>query len=273
MPELPEVETIKRTLEHLVVGKMIEQVEIFWPNIIKQPDEKQFCKWLMGQTIQGMDRRGKFLKFLLNDYVLVSHLRMEGRFRVHDREDERTKHVHAIFTFTDGTELRYQDVRKFGTMHLFRKGEEELAPPLINLGVEPFSPQFTPEYLFEKLQKTTRTIKQALLDQQIVVGLGNIYVDETLFRANIHPQRTAKDVTREETDVLHRCIVETLSEAVELGGTTVRSYVNSQGNMGMFQQNLFVYGRKNEPCQICMTPIEKIKVGGRGTHFCPNCQK
>lgn len=274
MPELPEVETVKRTLQHLVVGKMIKKVEIFWPNIIKKPDDVQKFKMLIeGETIQGIDRRGKFLKFIFNDFVLVSHLRMEGRYSVHEQNDEINKHVHVIFTFTDDLQLRYQDVRKFGTMHLFPKGEEELSPPLSQLGVEPFSEEFTPEYLYEGLQKTTRSIKPTLLDQKIVVGLGNIYVDEALHKARIHPLKIASEVTREEVVVLHDAIVTTLKEAVDQGGTTVRSYVNGAGDMGMFQQYLYVYGRKSEPCRHCETTIEKIKVGGRGTHYCPNCQK
>lgn len=274
MPELPEVETVKRTLQHLIVGKTIEKVEIYWPKMIKKPvDSQQFAFLLKGETIQDIARRGKFLKFILNEYVLVSHLRMEGRYSVHDDANDINKHVHVIFTFTDGKQLRYQDVRKFGTMHLFPKGEEELSPPLSQLGVEPFSDSFTPEYLYKGLQKTTRTIKTTLLDQKIVVGLGNIYVDEALHKAGIHPLKSAKDVTEDEARILHNSIVQTLQEAVAQGGTTVRSYVNGAGDMGMFQQYLYVYGRKDEPCRHCGAPIEKMKVGGRGTHYCPNCQK
>lgn len=274
MPELPEVETVKRTLQHLIVGKTIEKVEIYWPKMIKKPvDSQQFAFLLKGETIQDIARRGKFLKFILNEYVLVSHLRMEGRYSVHDDANDINKHVHVIFTFTDGKQLRYQDVRKFGTMHLFPKGEEELSPPLSQLGVEPFSDSFTPEYLYKGLQKTTRTIKTTLLDQKNVVGLGNIYVDEALHKAGIHPLKSAKDVTEDEARILHNSIVQTLQEAVAQGGTTVRSYVNGAGDMGMFQQYLYVYGRKDEPCRHCGAPIEKMKVGGRGTHYCPNCQK
>lgn len=167
----------------------------------------------------------------------------------------------------------YQDVRKFGTMHLFPKGEEERFPPLSELGVEPFSKQFTLEFLYHKLQKTKRTIKTTLLDQKIVVGIGNIYADEALFRAGIHPLTAASEIAKDKAAALHEAIRMTLKKAVEEGGTTVRSYVNGAGDMGMFQQYLYVYGRKNEPCRRCQTMIEKIKVGGRGTHYCPKCQK
>jgi formamidopyrimidine-DNA glycosylase len=273
MPELPEVETIRRTLLALVKGKKIQEVHIFWPKMIQKPvDFEQFCDALIGQTIHDIRRTGKYLKFYFDDYVLVSHLRMEGRYGLYSKEDPIEKHTHAIFKFIDQTELRYKDVRKFGTMHLFKLGEEEGAPPLSQLGPEPFSELFTVEYLRETFSKTSRKIKVALLDQTIVAGLGNIYVDEALFRARIHPERLAKDLQLNELKRLHEQIIETLQEAVEKGGSTVRSYINSQGQIGMFQLNLNVYGRNGEPCRECGTSIEKIMVGGRGTHFCPKCQ-
>ena len=158
-------------------------------------------------------------------------------------------------------------------MHLFKKGEEFQKPPLIDLGPEPFSADFTVEYLTEKLKKTNRKIKPALLDQKVFVGLGNIYVDEALFRSGIHPERIANSLSKPELTLLHREIVKTLGEAVEKGGSTIRSYVNSQGEIGMFQLELYAYGREGEACKNCGWPLEKTKVGGRGTHFCPNCQK
>lgn len=273
MPELPEVETIRKTLEQLVVEKTIQETVVLYPKIVKYPIEvEQFQDALVGQTIHQIDRRGKFLKFILDDYVLVSHLRMEGKYRLDKKADSYDKHTHVRFCFQDETELRYHDVRKFGTMHLFKKGEEETIAPLKGLGPEPFSPSFTAELLYGRLQKTTRKIKPTLLDQTIVVGLGNIYVDEALFRASIHPETIAQTLTKEQVVLLHEMIVETLQEAVEQGGSTIRSYVNSQGQMGMFQVKLNVYGQEGKPCTRCQTPIEKIKVGGRGTHFCPICQ-
>ncbi|MEN0644374.1 DNA-formamidopyrimidine glycosylase [Alkalicoccobacillus gibsonii] len=273
MPELPEVETVKRTLEELVVGKTIQSVNIAWPNIIKRPaDPTEFTTEVKGQTIHSMRRRGKFLLFDLDDIVMVSHLRMEGRYGVYKQDDAPVPHTHVTFGFSDGTELRYQDVRKFGTMHLFEKGKEEETMPLIQLGVEPFDDAFTVELLTNASQKTTRKIKPFLLDQKTVVGLGNIYVDEALFRARIHPERLAHSLADEEFQKLHHSIVETLSEAVQLGGSSIKSYVNGQGEMGMFQQTLEVYGRKNEPCKHCEDTIIRIVVGGRGTHYCPTCQ-
>ncbi|WP_066311326.1 DNA-formamidopyrimidine glycosylase [Bacillus sp. FJAT-29814] len=274
MPELPEVETVRKTLIKLVLHKTIDQVTIHWPKIIKNPVEvEQFIDALKGETIVDVGRRGKFLIIYTDTFALVSHLRMEGRYGLHPGDEPYDKHTHVIFHFTDGTELRYRDVRKFGTMHLYKKGDEFNYPPLIALGPEPFSEEFTVEYLTEKLRKTNRKVKPALLDQNLLVGLGNIYVDEALFRAGIHPERIASSLTEPEITELHREIVATLSEAVKKGGSTIRSYVNSQGEIGMFQLELYAYGRQGEECKRCGRPLEKITVGGRGTHFCPNCQK
>ncbi|MBO0996250.1 DNA-formamidopyrimidine glycosylase [Bacillus sp. SD075] len=273
MPELPEVETVRRTLEQLVLGKEIKEVSVFWPKIIKAPEPvEQFQDALRGQTIQAIGRRGKFLIFTLDDYSMVSHLRMEGKYGVHPKEEPYDKHTHVIFTFTDGSELRYRDVRKFGTMHLFAKGEERERLPLLHLGPEPLSEDFTVEGLSAKLARTNRKIKPVLLDQTVVVGIGNIYVDESLFRSGIHPERIASSLSLEEIKTLHAEIIATLREAVEKGGSTIRSYINSQGQIGMFQLELNVYGRKGENCKSCGTPLEKLVVAGRGTHICPLCQ-
>jgi formamidopyrimidine-DNA glycosylase len=273
MPELPEVETVRLTLRELVLNKKIQEVIIKWPKIIKLPDDvEEFAIRLKGQTIQEIHRRGKFLIFHLDDYALVSHLRMEGKYMLSDAKDEYDKHTHVFFTFTDGTQLRYRDVRKFGTMHLYSKGEEFKQPPLAQLGVEPLESDFTIDVLKKGLAKTSRKIKPTLLDQTIVVGLGNIYVDEALFRANIHPERISSSLNNEEIQALHQAIITTLDEAVKQGGSTIRSYVNSQGKMGLFQQQLFVYGKKDEACPNCGNPIQKKVVGGRGTHYCTHCQ-
>ena len=274
MPELPEVETIRRTLKRFVEDKTIADIEVFWPKIIKQPDDIEIFKTqLFGQTFKDIKRKGKFLLFCLDDYVLVSHLRMEGKYNVWPKDEPRQKHTHVVFTFTNGEELRYNDVRKFGTMHLFPKGSEFDSNPLKKLGPDPFDESFTFNYFYEKLKKTTRYIKPALLDQSIVTGLGNIYVDETLFKSHIHPLKRANTLTKSEVELIREKTIETLNEAVQLGGTTIRSYVSTDGDMGMFQQELFVYGQTDEPCKICHEPIEKLKVGGRGTHVCPTCQK
>jgi formamidopyrimidine-DNA glycosylase len=245
MPELPEVETIKNTLKWFVMDKTIETVSVYWPNIVKMPDDVEHFKHrLQGQTIHSITRKGKFLIFQLDDDVLVSHLRMEGKYSVHQKTEPVKKHTHVLFTFSDGEEMRYNDVRKFGTMHVFKKGEEFQQKPLNQLGPDPFEEDFTFAYFYSKLKKTERVIKSALLDQTIVTGLGNIYVDETLFKAGVHPLKKSNKLTKKEIKIIQLASIETLQEAVAQGGTTIRSYVNSQGEMGMFQQKLFVYGRK-----------------------------
>jgi formamidopyrimidine-DNA glycosylase len=274
MPELPEVEAVRQSLQSLILQKEIKNVEVYWSNIIKFPLELEHFKMnLIGEKVNQMTRRGKFLLFHLDHYVLVSHLRMEGKYRVNPKEDPREPHTHVVFEFTDGTELRYRDVRKFGTMHLFAKGTEMEVLPLSHLGPEPFDSIFTNSYLKESLSKTNRLVKPVLLDQKIVVGLGNIYVDETLFRAGVRPDRIASSLSDQEYAALHHAIQSTLQEAVDKGGSTIRSYENSMGKQGEFQDSLMVYGRKGLPCKVCGIDIEKSTLSGRGTHICPNCQR
>ncbi|HIW34038.1 MAG TPA: DNA-formamidopyrimidine glycosylase [Candidatus Paenibacillus intestinavium] len=274
MPELPEVETVIRTLTELVQGKQIMQVKVLLPRIIQRPAEiEQFCDALVGQTIVSVERRGKFIRIVCDELVLVSHLRMEGRYGLFLADEALEKHTHVLFTFTDGTELRYKDVRQFGTMHLFKAGEDMTNLPLSKLGLEPLDDQFTAKVLQSKLQHRTSKIKPLLLNQELIVGLGNIYVDEALFTAAIHPERTPDTLSVQEWKKLHRAIVDTLARAVEAGGSSIKSYVNGQGEMGMFQHELHVYGRKGEHCPKCARPIHKYVVGGRGTHICTHCQK
>lgn len=274
MPELPEVETVRRTLNQLVAGKTIRHVDVHLPRIIQRPDDPHhFSAELVGQTIHTVERRGKFLRFLLDDVVLVSHLRMEGRYGVYRLGEPMEKHTHVVFHFTDETELRYRDVRQFGTMHIFAKGEDLSSPPLGKLGVEPLDETFTLDVFRNIVSPRSTKIKPLLLNQERIVGLGNIYVDEALFRARVHPERTADSLSRAELARLYEAIKGTLSEAVEAGGSSIKSYVNGQGEMGMFQQQLQVYGRKGEACSRCGKSIEKIVLAGRGTHFCKYCQR
>ncbi|KOR82156.1 DNA-formamidopyrimidine glycosylase [Paenibacillus solani] len=273
MPELPEVETVKRTLNELIKGKHIDHVSVHLPRIIQRPDDiEAFAFMLKDHTIEGVERRGKFLRILLDGLVLVSHLRMEGRYGLYHAGDPVEKHTHVIFHFSDGTELRYKDVRQFGTMHLFAPGEEFKHAPLAKLGYEPLDETFTFGTFKEVIGSKKTKIKAVLLNQAYVVGIGNIYVDEALFRAKIHPERNANSLKDAELKRLYQAIVDTLSEAVNAGGSSIKSYVNGQGEMGMFQHSHQVYGRKDKPCPTCGGPIHKIVVGGRGTHYCPKCQ-
>ncbi|MCU6710469.1 DNA-formamidopyrimidine glycosylase [Paenibacillus sp. J5C_2022] len=273
MPELPEVETVRRTLNEQVAGRTIRTVTVKLPRIIQRPAEpEQFQDALAGRTIQKVERRGKFLRIVLDGLVLVSHLRMEGRYGVFPSEEPPELHTHVLFHLDDGTDLRYKDVRQFGTMHLFLPGEEFRQAPLAKLGIEPLGPDFTLQALRDRVGKRTSRIKPLLLNQELIVGLGNIYVDEALFQARIHPERTPDTLKPAEWKRLHEAIRTTLSSAVEAGGSSIKSYVNGQGEMGMFQQQLLVYGRKDEACSVCGKPIVKFVVGGRGTHICPRCQ-
>jgi formamidopyrimidine-DNA glycosylase len=273
MPELPEVETVRRTLSSLVIGKTIQKVTVSLPRIIRKPDDiKVFVEKLAGTTITAVERRGKFLKIFSDPYVIVSHLRMEGKYRMAESIVPVEKHDHVIFHFTDGTELRYKDVRQFGTMDLFLRDEEEKEAPLKKLGPEPLGDDFTKDWFLSRLSKKSTKIKPLLLNQHFLVGLGNIYVDEALHRAKIHPERAAKSLTKTEVEELFYAIRETLQTAIDAGGSSVRSYVNGQGEMGYFQLQIKVYGRKNEPCYTCGNPISRLVVGGRGTHICNTCQ-
>jgi len=274
MPELPEVETVKRTLNELIIGKQIERVQVNLPRIIRRPEDPAlFASMLAGHTFERVERRGKFLRLLLDELVLVSHLRMEGRYGVYRSDEPVEKHTHVIFRFTDGTDLRYKDVRQFGTMHLFLPGEDLASPPLSKLGLEPLDDSFTTESLRARLQQRKGKIKSLLLNQLYIVGIGNIYADEALFAARIHPERSPDSLSAQEWRRLHEAIVSVLSEAVKHGGSSIKSYVNGQGEMGMFQQQLSAYGREGQPCHRCGKELRKITVGGRGTHYCPNCQR
>lgn len=273
MPELPEVETVRRTLNELITGKQIEHVTVRLPRIIQRPDDIQaFAHMLAGHTVVTVERRGKFLRFVFDGLVMVSHLRMEGRYGVYRKDEPLDKHTHVIFHFTDETELRYTDVRQFGTMHLFGPGEDLLLKPLNKLGQEPLDADFTLERFKEIVTKRSTKIKPLLLNQEYIVGIGNIYVDESLHRAGIHPEETAKSLSEDQMARLHHAIVATLTEAVNAGGSSVKSYVNGQGESGSYQDQHKIYGRKDQPCATCGTLIEKSVVGGRGTHYCPSCQ-
>ncbi len=274
MPELPEVETVRRTLNVLVAGKRIERVTVHLPRIIQRPDDiHQFSLMLQDQTINTVERRVKILRLVIDQLVLVYHLRMEGRYGLYSADEPLEKHTHVVFHFDDGTELRYKDVRQFGTMHLFALGEEDTLPPLNKLGREPLDAAFTLDDFRVRVASRTTKIKPLLLNQEIITGIGNIYVDESLHRSGIHPERTANSLSRKELASLHEAIVTILQEAVDAGGSSIKSYVNGQGEMGMFQQQLLVYGRNGQPCTRCEQLILKTVVGGRGTHFCPACQK
>jgi len=273
MPELPEVETVRRALEELVVGKQIASIDITYSKIIRTPaDIEQFKLLLQGQTIQSIDRKGKYLIFHFDDVALVSHLRMEGKYLFsRTRPEAYDKHTHIVFNFSDNSVLQYRDVRKFGTMDLVAKGEEKNLQSLIKLGQEPIDPNFNSDLFKKQVKARTAPIKNIILNQEIVSGLGNIYVDDSLALSKIHPLTKGDLLTDDELNRLIEAMKSVLTKAIEKGGSTIRSYESIYGK-GSMQDHLVVYGRTGKPCLECGTPIEKIKVGGRGTHFCPACQ-
>lgn len=273
MPELPEVETVKETLKTKVINKKIKDVVINYDNIIEFPSVENFVKQIVKQTIIDVKRRGKWLMFELDDYYLLSHLRMEGKFNLKKDNDQINKHEHVIFKFTNGQELRYHDTRKFGKMHLIKKDEVYNQKPLNELGLEPFDSNLTTKYLKEKFKKKTLPIKIALLDQSIIVGIGNIYADEILFLSKINPLKKASLLTIDDCNLIIKNTQKVLKQAIIDGGTTIRSYTSSEGVHGRFQQNLLVHTKEGEKCLNCGHLIVKIKVNGRGTYYCPDCQK
>lgn len=274
MPELPEVETVRRGLAALVIGKTISRVTVTLGRIIRTPDDvEQFKLMLEGLSLDEVSRRGKYLLLGVGPYTLVSHLRMEGRYGLYQAEDPVEKHTHVIFHFTDGTELRYKDVRQFGTMDLVPRGDFSSLPGLQSLGPEPLDESFTSEVFAGQVRKRrSGKMKVLLLDQTFVAGLGNIYVDEVLFQSGVHPETAAPQLSDEQVTRMHAAIVDVLRRSVELGGSSIKSYVNGYGQEGGMQHQLRVYGMERTPCPQCGAEIVKTRVAGRGTHFCPVCQ-
>ena len=273
MPELPEVETICRTLGPLVVGRRIEHCDIWLSRLIKTP-ATEFGRRIEGRQVQRLRRRGKYLLLELEEDVLVIHLRMTGRleYRTASETAERRLHDRLRFVLDDGAQLLYHDVRTFGTFHLVSAAEVSSLPGLSSLGPEPLEDDFSVAYLQERLQKSRSRIKSFLLRQDVVAGLGNIYVDESLARAGLHPEQRAHELTLPEVARLHEAINFVIDKGICGNGTTFRDYLDGIGNKGEFQNDLCVYGRKNLPCPACGTLIVRTEVGGRGTHFCPQCQ-
>ncbi|NLJ99780.1 MAG: bifunctional DNA-formamidopyrimidine glycosylase/DNA-(apurinic or apyrimidinic site) lyase [Clostridia bacterium] len=277
MPELPEVETIRRTLKEKIMGREICQVEIFLPSLVNPDEPRGFIEGIVGSCIHDLGRRGKYLLVKLdNKKVVVINFRMTGRLVfVTDGTDSTSysKHTHLVISFKDGSQLHYMDIRKFGTIRLVGEEDLETCYDLKNLGMEPLNPDFTEDRLAELLANRRKRIKPMLMDQCFIAGIGNIYADEILFRSAISPERASNTLTAQEVKKLHASIVEVLKEAVQHRGTSIRDYVDGEGNSGDFQNILKVYGREGKACSYCSTEIVKMKLGGRSTYFCSCCQK
>ena len=272
MPEIAEVETVRNTLKKRILNKPIKSVNVRYTKMIESNLE-EFKKVLIGRSFLDIKRRGKWLIFDLGDYYLLSHLRMEGKYFIKNHEEELNKHEHVIITFTDNTDLRYHDTRKFGRMNLIKKEEFATAEEIAKQGLEPGDENLTAKYLVDKFKKKRLPIKTVLLDQTIISGLGNIYANEVLFAAGIDPLKKACDVSLEEAS---RIVTESnriIKAAIKMGGTTIKSYTSSLGVTGRFQQYLCVHKREGMPCLKCGTTILNMKVNGRSTYFCPKCQE
>jgi formamidopyrimidine-DNA glycosylase len=274
MPELPEVETIRRRLAPVLEGATIERAEIADPRLTRPVDPALVADALRGERIEALERRGKYLLWrLASGRTLVVHLRMTGSLRhASDGELPEDAYRRATLALDTGAAVGYRDVRRFGTWELLDEGH--LRPYLdARLGPEPLAGSFTASRLAALAARRTTPVKAFLLDQRRIAGVGNIYADEALWRAQIHPLRPAGELSGDELGRLHRALRAVLRKGIERQGSTLRDYVTPDGDGGAMQHEFHVYGRFGEPCDRCGRPIERIVVGGRGTWFCPHCQR
>ena len=275
MPELPEVQTVVNDLNAAgLTGTVITGARVFWPRTIVIPGSRSFCNQMKGKKIFAIWRRGKFLVFdLADDHHLLIHLRMSGRLHLVSADTERLKHEHVIIGFEDGRQLRFHDTRKFGRMYLVNNPEKILG----NLGLEPLAPAFTAKSFAERLKLGKRLLKPLLLDQTFIAGLGNIYVDEALWEAKIHPCRIASTLSDAEIKTLHRTIPRVLKRGLKNLGTSLgtgkANFYSIARRKGRNRDELKVFRRTSLPCPRCGQTVERIVVGQRSTHICAKCQK
>ena len=267
MPELPEVENVRRTLQSLVVGKEVREVNVLYPKIVTG-DAEGFKNTVRGQKVVDIERVGKYLIFILEDIAFLSHLRMEGKYRYLPNFKAEGKHDHLIFTFTDGSYLCYNDVRKFGRLQLIDKESYGQEPPLNQLGPEPWSADVG--QLYQKIHKSNLPIKALLLEQHIIAGIGNIYANEICFQMRLNPKTPGSKLSKKRVEELIEVSKDILGKSIAKGGTTIHSFSNV-GISGDYQKELKVHGQKK--CSICGGEIRKEKIQGRGTYYCAHCQK
>ncbi len=275
MPELPEVETIARDLKAAgIVGKTLAGARVFWARSIATPSAAEFCRTIRRRTVAGVRRRGKFLVLdLVGGGNLLVHLRMSGRLHWAPRGARRERHEHAVLYFADGSELRFHDPRKFGRIYL----TPEAGILLGRLGPEPLDPAFTAEELHARLKSRRRQLKPLLLDQRFIAGVGNIYADEALWEARLHPQRISDSLSPREAAALHGAIRRVLRRGIRNLGTSLgagkANFYSVGRRRGRNRDELKVFRRTGEPCPACGTAIRRIIVGQRSTHLCPRCQR
>ncbi|TMD52196.1 MAG: bifunctional DNA-formamidopyrimidine glycosylase/DNA-(apurinic or apyrimidinic site) lyase [Chloroflexi bacterium] len=274
MPELPEVETLATDLRPLVVGRRVTGVDLRFPTIVRHPEPEAFARDLPGQTIEALERRGKYLLLRLGGgAVFVVHLGMTGQLLHKLPEDPSRPHTHAVLDLDNGTQLRYSDVRRFGRLLLGTEEDLVAARKLPRLGPEPLAPEFTARELYRRLHGRRAPLKVLLLDQSVLAGVGNIYADESCYRARIRPDRPAGRLSMERVKRLHAAVRESLQMGIDNRGSSVDDYVDLYGAKGRQQEELQVYGRGGKPCFNCGRPLTLVRIGGRATVFCRRCQR
>jgi formamidopyrimidine-DNA glycosylase len=272
MPELPEVETIRRTLLERVLGLIITEVKVLWPPVAQNWQDRIFAEVVTGRKIVSIERRGKYLLFTLDGgWSMVAHLRMTGRINYYSCKQAPERHTHVVFSLNQG-ELHFTDVRKFGRVQLIPTDFRSRLASLAKLGPEPLDADFTADILSKRLASKKTNLKAALLDQRVLAGLGNIYADEAMFRSGLAPERKTCSLSPDEIGKLHGAIREVLQAGILARGTSLRDYRDADGREGNFQALLQVYGRGSRPCLKCGRPLEKLRLAGRTTVFCRNCQ-
>ncbi|MCM1285053.1 MAG: bifunctional DNA-formamidopyrimidine glycosylase/DNA-(apurinic or apyrimidinic site) lyase [Acetobacter sp.] len=274
MPELPEVETIKNVIKQQIEGLKIDRLLLERPEIIAHPTAEEFCNTITGQIISSMSRRGKFIIINLNsgDCVII-HLRMTGCLLVTPSDYPKETHTHIIFSLSNSTQLRFSDTRRFGRFWLIRDNETDIYSGIHKLGIEPFDDELTAQYLQKNFGKRKKAIKECLLNQSVVAGIGNIYSDEILFKAKINPSRSANSLSQIEWKMLADVIPERLSYFIERNVITPFDYLETKGKEYRNTPFLQVYGHSNQPCPVCESILIKTVIGGRSSVFCPDCQK
>ncbi|VEU59668.1 DNA-formamidopyrimidine glycosylase [Mesomycoplasma neurolyticum] len=272
MPELPEVVVVSRQLNKNITGKVINDVIVYNKKLIKEIDENSFKNKLIDKTILKVDNFGKFIVFHLTDNVIMlSHLRMEGKYFYYDQPNFKMKHDYIIFKFNDNSFLHYNDTRMFGTFHLRNKNSYKQIDPLNKLSLVPWKLQI--DDFYNKLQRKNQKIKTALLDQTLILGLGNIYADEVLFASKISPFKKANKITKIEAENLLKNSTKILKASIKLGGSSINSYTSLNKTVGEYQNFLKVHTKANQPCVECKNFILKTKINGRGTYYCDVCQE
>ena len=274
MPEMPEVEQVRISLLPHIKGKAICKAVVRLPRIIKHPAVPEFIAGVEGKTVTDVNRKGKYLVMALDDgHYILAHLRMTGAFLVLPRESQEPPYAKICFSMTGGLNLWFTDIRTFGTLCLCGAGDSWQDKGYSGLGPEPLSPEFTEAYLKDKLKKSRQMVKSFLLDQHKIAGLGNIYADEALAVAGIRPTRYTDKLTLKQIHSLHEAVNRVIAQGLRNHGTTFRNYQDADGQLGNNKDFLMGYGRKEMPCKKCGTALKQIKVAGRGSVYCPHCQK